>query len=109
MYFQAKEVLLDEDAGLNVRKLKEDGFVGAEKVLVWWTDNDADTPGSHGKWLAAFFEAEERMLPKAHHTGACDWDHDQYLEALVRSTQPSATTQAEKVGKSNEGKFASRT
>jgi hypothetical protein len=84
MYYAAKEVLLDEDEGLDVRKLKADGFQSPGKVLVWWAEDDEDTGPVHGKWVADFFEAEQRVMKKpTGHDGATDWYHAEYLEALL--------------------------
>jgi pimeloyl-ACP methyl ester carboxylesterase len=87
MHFMAKEVALDEDKGLDVYKLKEDGFKGPAKVLVWWAEDDEDTGPEHGKWVADFFESEQRVMKKpTGHTGATDWYHVEYLQALVGPT-----------------------
>merc|ERR1712137_1492030 len=88
-YFQSKEVLHDEDKGLDLRKLKADGFVGASKVIVWWAEDDEDTGPIHGKWVADFFEGETRMFSKpCGHEGACSFYMGEFLEALVKDTEP---------------------
>jgi len=95
LYFMAKEVLLNdvganEDKGLDVRKLKDDGFVGPDKVLVWWAEDDTDTGPAHPPWLVKHLGAEERKFTKpCGHDGATDWYHEQFLEALVRDESPA--------------------
>merc|ERR1712107_70916 len=92
MYFMSKEVLLNdvgpnEDKGLDVRKLKDDGFVGAHKVVVWWAEDDEDTGPVHPPWIIEHLQAESRMFTKAEkmgHDGATDVYHEDFLEALVR-------------------------
>jgi len=110
LYFMAKEVLLNDaeanqDKGLDVRKLKDNGFVGPDKVLVWWAEDDTDTGPVHPPWLVEHLKAEERKFTKpCGHDGATEWYHEQFLEALVRDGSPAQPSAVDVclVGKSSK-------
>lgn len=84
MFLAASDTLLDVP-GLDIRKIKADGFQGSEKVIVWYGDDDEDCPPAHGKWLAEFFEAETRVLTGFGHAGAeMAVDAETFFKRLLR-------------------------
>ena len=83
LYFSAQDILLDLP-DLKVRGLANRGFKGKEKVLIWYGQDDEESPPSHGKWMAMHFEAECRILNGFKHIGASAvQDHETFLERLV--------------------------
>jgi hypothetical protein len=84
LYMAAKDVLLDTP-GLDVRKLRTDGFVSMDKVIVWYAEDDLDCPPSHGKWLADHFQAHTRSMrgEGGHEGAAMVVDHEQFIGELV--------------------------
>ncbi len=93
LYMAGKDILLDVPK-LDVFGLKEDGFKGPDKVVVWYAKDDEDCPPSHGKWLAEHFEGTIRAIePGFKHIGAAvQVDYKQFLEELVNTEASSKPT-----------------
>jgi len=90
-YVWARDVLTDVP-GLDVLKLKDNGFKGQNKVVIWYGLDDEDCPPEHGKWLAEHLEATTRTIAGYGHVGVAalvDWD-DYYIELTRTTGKPAA-------------------
>eukprot|EP00966_Prymnesium_polylepis_P200509 4646192-Prymnesium_polylepis.1 len=78
LYVTARDVTIDAP-GVDVRAVR----LGGDRVVVWYGEDDAFVPPSHGAWLAQHFGAQVRMLNGYGHAGATVIDMAQFLEVLI--------------------------